>query len=115
MSLASKSFRFLHLSLAIVLPGTVCMGWESTLYGPGWQATPALSFETDKIVQDFSFAGYRRGEVPLPVTPPGLIYDVVTGHGADPTGVIDSTVAIQNAINAAAAAGGGIVWLPAGT
>src|SRR5690606_1613073 len=75
----------------------------------------ALSFETDKIVQDFSFAGYRRGELPLPATPPGLTYNAVTGYGADPTGAVDSTVAIQNAINAAAAAGGGIVWLPAGT
>lgn len=114
MSFATKYFRLLRFLLAVALPGTVSMGWESTLYGPGWQATPALSFETDKIVQDFSFAGYRRGEVPLPVMPPGLTYDVVTGHGADPTGVVDSTVAIQNAINAAVAAGGGIVWLPAG-
>ena len=44
-------------------------GWESALYDATWSPTPALSFETDKIVQDFSFAGYRRGEVPLPVNP----------------------------------------------
>lgn len=114
MSPSTKPLCSLLLSLAVTMPVAVCLAVESTLYGPGWQATPALSFETDKIVQDFSFAGYRRGEVPLPVTPPGLTYDVVTGYGADPTGVVDSTVAIQNAINAAAAAGGGIVWLPAG-
>lgn len=35
--------------------------------------------------------------------------------GADPTGVSDSSTAIQNAINAAGAAGGGIVCIPAGT
>ncbi len=40
--------------------------WESPLFGLGWHAQPTLSFETDKIVQDFSFAGYRRGETPLP-------------------------------------------------
>ncbi|HCN75938.1 MAG TPA: hypothetical protein DIT13_01940 [Verrucomicrobiales bacterium] len=102
------------LVCGLLLSAGICPAWESTLYGPGWQATPALSFEEDKIVQDFSFAGYRRGEVPLPVTPPGLTYNAVTTYGADPTGAVDSTVAIQSAINAAAAAGGGIVWLPAG-
>jgi hypothetical protein len=90
-------------------------GWESTLFGPTWEATPNLSFETDKILQDFSFAGYRRGEVPLPTQPPGATFNVVTGYGADASGTVDSTVAIQNAINAAQSAGGGIVWMPAGT
>lgn len=89
--------------------------WESALFGPSWQATPNLSFESDKIIQDFSFAGYRRGEAPLPTQPPGATYNVVTGYGADPTGTVDSTVAIQNAITAATNAGGGIVWMPAGT
>jgi hypothetical protein len=91
------------------------MAWESSLFGPSWQATPNLSFETDKVLQDFSFAGYRRGEVPLPTQPPGATFNVVTGYGADSSGIADSTVAIQNAINAAQAAGGGIVWMPAGT
>ena len=39
----------------------------------------------------------------------------MTTYGADASGANDSTVAIQNAINAAAAAGGGVVFLPAGT
>ena len=89
-------------------------GWESALYDATWSPTPALSFETDKIVQDFSFAGYRRGEVPLPVNPPGATFDVTT-YGADASGATDSTNAIQTAIDAAEAAGGGIVWMPAGT
>jgi len=89
--------------------------WESSLYGAGWSPTPALSFATDKVIQDFSYAGYRRGEVPLPANPPGATFNVVSGYGADPTGTSDSTVAIQAAINAAATAGGGIVYLPAGT
>lgn len=37
------------------------------------------------------------------------------GGGADPTGVSDSTAAIQAAINAANAAGGGVVCFPQGT
>lgn len=88
--------------------------WESALYDATWSPTPALSFETDKIVQDFSFAGYQRGEVPLPVNPPGATHDVTT-YGADASGTTDSTNAIQTAIDAAEAAGGGIVWMPAGT
>jgi len=97
-----------------VMSAALCPAWESELYSPGWQATPSLSFETDKIIQDFSYAGYRRGELPLPSQPPGLTYDAVAGYGADPTGTTDSTAAIQNAINAASAAGGGIVYLPPG-
>ncbi len=36
-------------------------------------------------------------------------------YGADPTGVADSTTAIQAALNAAGSAGGGVVLLPPGT
>jgi hypothetical protein len=43
------------------------------------------------------------------------VFNAVTGFGADPTGTTDSAVAIQNAINACGAAGGGIVYLPQGT
>lgn len=39
----------------------------------------------------------------------------VLAYGADPTGATDSTAAIQEAIDACAAAGGGEVYLPAGT
>ena len=39
----------------------------------------------------------------------------VTDYGADSTGVNDATVAIQNAIDACYALGGGTVWVPSGT
>lgn len=39
----------------------------------------------------------------------------VLDFGADPTGVDDSTAAIQAAIDAVYAAGGGEIWVPAGT
>jgi len=45
---------------------------------------------------------------------PGPVFNVV-GYGADPTGVQVSTEAIQNAIDDANAAGGGVVYLPSGT
>jgi len=87
--------------------------WRSTLYPEDWAPPTALRFETDKLVQDWSYAGYRRGEVEIP-TVRGPVFDA-TAQGADPSGVADSTSAIQAAINAAAAAGGGVVWLPPGT
>ena len=44
----------------------------------------------------------------------GAISISVVSYGADPTGVADSTAAIQAAINAVAALGGGTVFLPDG-
>jgi hypothetical protein len=49
---------------------------------------------------------------PAPAEPPGLLS--VTDFGADPTGATDSGQAIQNAIDAGAAANRG-VWIPPGT
>src|SRR5580698_883077 len=39
----------------------------------------------------------------------------VTAYGADPTGAAASTAAFKAAISAAASAGGGVVYIPAGT
>lgn len=64
-----------------------------------------------------SSASLRLDNVPVlgesvPVT---ISFSVTTYGGADPTGVVDATSAIQSTINACAGAGGGIVFLPAGT
>lgn len=42
-------------------------------------------------------------------------YDIVADGGADRTGSVDATSIIQAAINAVAAAGGGVVYIPRGT
>lgn len=42
-------------------------------------------------------------------------FNVVTQYGADPTGVADSTTAINNALAACNAVGGGVVYFPPGT
>lgn len=89
-------------------------GWRSALYPEDWQPPgPETSFYTEAFLQDFSYAGYRRGEVAIPDIL-GPVHNVVIDYGADPTGATDSTAAIQAAIDAAGAAGGGVVFLPAG-
>lgn len=88
--------------------------WRSTLYPADW--TPGFPDARGRFLHDFSYAGYRRGEVPIPDTPPGAVYDVTQApYSADPTGVSDATSEIQQAIDDAGAAGGGIVYLPPGT
>jgi hypothetical protein len=89
--------------------------WRSVLY-PEVGYNPALpDLTTEKVLQDFSFAGYRRGEEAVPdVTSP--VFDVTSEpYHADKNGVADATAAIQAAINDAGLAGGGVVYLPAGT
>lgn len=61
---------------------------------------------------DFSYAGYRAG-AGLPARRTGPVFDV-TRFGAVPDDGRDDIDAIQKAVDAAAAAGGGVVLLPAG-
>jgi hypothetical protein len=55
--------------------------------------------------------------VPNFATPDVVIadYDAVAQYSADPTGSVDSTASIQNALNTCSADGGGTVWLQAGS
>ena len=88
--------------------------WRSDLYPEDWTPPGAEgNFYTDKLLQDYSRAGYRGGDAPIPDVE-GPIFDV-TDFGADPSGESDSTSAIQGAINDAVRSGGGVVYLPAGT
>jgi hypothetical protein len=62
---------------------------------------------------DFTFAGIHGG-IPDMAAPQWPVFNVVE-HGADPAdNGQDDTAAIQKAIDAAVAAGGGIVYLPEG-
>ncbi|MFH0070934.1 glycosyl hydrolase family 28-related protein, partial [Peribacillus sp. NPDC056705] len=103
------------LITSIVIPDGIANAnpWRSSLYPANW--TPGYQDAQGRFLQDFSYAGYWRGEKNIPTNPPGATYNAVTQYGADPSGVADSTNAIQNAINAAGTAGGGIVYLPSGT
>lgn len=99
-------------SVAFALSATAT--WRSELYPVEWTPPEQADFETDKLIQDFSYAGYRRGERSIPDVA-GPVFNVVEGYGADPTGQSDATAAIQAAINAAQTASGGVVFLPEGT
>ncbi|MCC5841974.1 MAG: hypothetical protein JJT96_17800 [Opitutales bacterium] len=95
-------------------PGDLLL-WRSELYPSDWNPRALGDFATDKIIQDFSYAGYHSGERPLP-SPEGPRFDVTASpFNADNSGARDATAAIQAAIDAASAAGGGVVFLPAGT
>jgi hypothetical protein len=83
--------------------------WRSALYPDDW--TPAFTDADGRFLHDFSYAGYHAGEAE-PVTPDGPEASVLD-HGADPTGVADSTAAAQAAIDALV--DGGVVRFPAGT
>jgi uncharacterized repeat protein (TIGR02543 family) len=106
--------RMVAVIAGVLIPATVLgQTWRSTLFPENWQRPgESVSFTSDKLIQDFSYAGYKRGEQAIPNVV-GPVFNVTT-YGADATGVTDSTVAIQNAINAAATAGGGVVLLPTG-
>ena len=104
------------LATAAAASTAVAESWRSELYPHDW-TPPALDsrFYQDRLIQDFSHAGYHRGDRPLPDVE-GPVADVTTGRfDADPTGRRDSTDAIQAAIDAVQRAGGGVVRLPPGT
>ena len=80
-----------------------------------WLAFKAAQ-EADNLaaapVLDFSYAGYDHGESGIP-TATGKVFDVTT-YGAVPNDGLDDRPAVKKAIEAASAAGGGIVFFPAG-
>ncbi|WP_309025046.1 glycosyl hydrolase family 28-related protein [Pelagicoccus sp. SDUM812002] len=91
--------------------------WRSILYPEDWRppaSEDGLDFETDSFLQDLSYAGYRMGSASLSADG-AAVFDVVEAFGADPTGTKDSTLAIQEAIDAAKESGGGVILLPEGS
>lgn len=111
-----RSRRVFALLVCLSIGGfsSPAAAWRSALYPSDW--VPGYADGQGRFLHDFSFAGYHRGEAPIPESPPGLVYDVTQApFNADATGVADATGAIQAAIDAAGNAGGGIVYLPAGT
>ena len=67
---------------------------------------------TQPTLPDFSYAGYKRSDAPIPnIT--GPVFNV-TSYGASPNNTGFDDAGIQAAIDAAENAGGGVVFFPAG-
>jgi len=92
------------LAVAAAGEGTDDEPWRSALYPADW--TPAYTTDRGRFLHDFSYAGYRRGERPIPDVK-GPLFIVAPGED-------DRTGAIQAALDRAAKRGGGVVKLPPG-
>jgi hypothetical protein len=87
--------------------------WRSALYPENW--TAGFADSEGRFLHDFSYAGYRQGQQPLPSVIPGVAVQVTDApYYADPSGVLDSTAAIQQAIDDVGLSGGGVVYVPEG-
>ncbi len=88
-------------------------GYRSKLYPSDWY--PGFADAEGRFLHDFSYAGYRMGEAPIPREIPGTIVDVTKDpYRIDNTGTADVTRQLQRAISDVGLAGGGVVYLPAG-
>lgn len=86
---------------------------RSSLYPNDWK--PNFADDKGRFLHDFSYAGYHKSEVPLPEIKGKQIDVTQAPYNADKTGKEDATAAIQKALDDAAAANGGIIFMPAGT
>lgn len=108
---------FIPLTLLLLLGAypSVAQSWRSELY-PAKGISPATAnFYTDKLIQDFSFAGYHLGTKEVPILPTQVLDVTSPPYGADATGSEDATALIQKALDDAGQRGGGVVYLPKGT
>lgn len=85
--------------------------WRSMLFPADW--TPEFEGPGGLFLHDFSYAGYHRSEVALPLSTDLPTFSVAD-YGATPSQSMDSTSGFQAAIDAAQSEGGGVVWVPEG-
>ena len=87
--------------------------WRSSLYPENWK--PGYKDASGRYLHDFSYAGYHKGETEVPVVNNNVVDVTLAPYHADKTGTEDVTAIIQQALDDVGAAGGGVVYLPAGT
>ena len=106
--------RHRALTWSIYLSAAVCLLKPATAaVTPIYQSFLAdTAAGRQPVLPDYSYAGYQHGEQPIPAVK-GPIFDV-TRFGAVPNSKQSAYAAIQKAIDACEAAGGGVVWFPKG-
>ena len=87
--------------------------WRSSLYPTNWK--PGYKDSTGRYLHDFSYAGYHQGECDIPDINSPLTDITRPPYNADNTGIEDVTLIIQQALDDVGSAGGGVVYLPAGS
>jgi hypothetical protein len=110
-----KKYVYIALLSGVFCQNGFAQSWRSIYYPTNWTPPKTKDFYIDAFLQDYSYAGYKRGEVDFAL--PNLkIFDVSkTPYNADKTGNQDATAAIQKAIDDAQTNNAGIVYLPTGT
>jgi hypothetical protein len=100
--------------MGLLSPALSSSGGEGEELRATLEFTPFMKSGAGVILILLALAYSARGANPaLPVIPTNIFN--VTNYGAIGNGTKDNTTNIQNTINAASAAGGGIVEIPAGT
>lgn len=87
--------------------------WRSNLYPEDW--TPGYMDSNGRFLHDFSYAGYKMGLEEVPYVTKNVTDITKSPYNADNTGQTDVTEIITTALNNVGKAGGGVVYLPAGT
>jgi mannan endo-1,4-beta-mannosidase len=87
--------------------------WRSSLYPENWK--PGYKDASGRYLHDFSYAGYHKGEKEVPEINTNVVDVTLAPYLADNTGTEDVTAIIQQALDDVGTAGGGVVYLPAGT
>jgi len=104
---SSMLFQFLFWALAVSAPAADPKTANTSLWKE-FVADP-----TSALLPDFSYSGYHHGEKAIPEIK-GPVFNVVD-YGAVPNNGKNASAAIQAAIDACEAAGGGVVFFPKGT
>jgi len=108
--MTKHSISYLILSALIVLFVSNTWATESVLWQ---QFKAAKSSNTEPTLPDFSYAGYDYSESEIPDTSDWAVFNVTAFGAVADDGEYDDEQ-IQAAIDAAEAAGGGVVLFPAG-
>ncbi|MEQ8472608.1 MAG: carbohydrate-binding protein [Marinoscillum sp.] len=114
---SAKSLMQFNIVIFLLLISTCVVSgqdqpWRSELYPFSWQK----GYKVDnRFLHDFSYAGYHKGELPIPKIEDNILDVTLAPFYADNTGTTDATSAIQLAIDSIATLGSGVVYLPEGT